>query len=486
MAITDNFNRASIGSDWVTLSGLWATSGSATARPQSAYNNNQVMARAESSFPDDQYAQAKCEATTETNNGTGVIVRAADASNYYYAFVDQAGNLTLRKIVAGADSFIADYVISGFALSTFYTVKLVAAGSSLEVFLNGTSRITASDSSLMSGKPGCYGAAQELTNPPDVDDFECTSALSGGGGGSGSSAVIASPVAHAGPRTKMYRHRPGNVASRLVAPLWLTIYSQSAGAPRIVARGQIEEGVTGLVESSRSADIEVGDILIDFYDARIFYVLQIEMRPARRKCTVVEYLPPLADEFEFGVIDSYWSATSEGWSVDASSGELKQTNPSGTLPSAGRLLYQNVGIGFDAWARVKCDGGSGGAIRRALIGARSASSGLGVYVGAKDNGTNTIPVRLDEHAASTVAETSGTGVASASYLFVRLQRQGSRFRAFYNSGTVEPAAEADWTEIVPSGSQFTGADSLRVGACGYTQTGAAGEARLKFLRNWVV
>ena len=90
-------------------------------------------------------------------DGFGPAVRIADASNFYYVQVLRGtstaseGRLRLYKNVATVHTQIgSDYNITSFAGSTYYDVKLQIEGTSLEVWLDGTSRIGPETDSALS------------------------------------------------------------------------------------------------------------------------------------------------------------------------------------------------------------------------------------------------------------------------------------------------------------------------------------------------
>lgn len=284
-------------------------------------------------------------------------------------------------------------------------------------------------------------------------------------------------------RTTFTRYRTGGAPAATLSPAWVSIYAPAGGAPTVIVRGQVQSGVTAAIDVVRVADVLVNDFLKDGQDGRIFQVLQLEKQGGRLHLLAAEVKPPIPDEFESGAVEGYW--TGSGWTIDAPSGVILSPHPSATLPSLATLLYQDVDFDFDMWGRCRADGGAAGAVRRVLLAARHPSTGLGVYAGIKDDGANSTFIRLDEYSAGLLAETTGAAFATATLGSVRLSRVGAMMHA-YHSGETLPNEDADWTEITPGANIYTTtAQALRVGLAGYTQTGAVGDGRWQFIRNWL-
>jgi hypothetical protein len=183
MAITDDFNRSdagSLGANWVNLNGGGQIVSNA-ARP-TTQNIKNVVRRAESSFPAAQYAQAKIEVISgaEPCQG-GLVVRAQDASNYYFCIIGTT-SMELRKYVAAAETFLADWA-NAFTAATFYTTKIEAIGTTIKVYVDTggglSERISFTDSALSTGYPGIFFSPGASSGFGDCDDFECTDAITG-------------------------------------------------------------------------------------------------------------------------------------------------------------------------------------------------------------------------------------------------------------------------------------------------------------------
>src|SRR5689334_18509374 len=113
-------------------------------------------------FPDDQYAQAKVwVVSTSAGTGPGVVVRSSPSANTYYRVViNHAGgtpsgtnNIRLRRVGSGAGD--ADLWTRSVSFTDGDTIRLEAQGTTLRVFING-SQVGAdtTDTNISSGNPG--------------------------------------------------------------------------------------------------------------------------------------------------------------------------------------------------------------------------------------------------------------------------------------------------------------------------------------------
>lgn len=117
-----------------------------------------VYYRSETPQSADYDVQADCSTTQAGNSRSGVVGRCDTAAQtFYYLYLDSStGQLTMAKAVAGVFTGIGTpYAIPSYAHNTPYTIRLNMTGTSLTGYLNGVSRITATDSSISAaGKAG--------------------------------------------------------------------------------------------------------------------------------------------------------------------------------------------------------------------------------------------------------------------------------------------------------------------------------------------
>lgn len=175
MAISDDFNRADgdIGSNYERVTGTANFQVSSNHLEANSNFDTVTMRRIESSFPDDQYAQAKCSFTTGANSAQwGVACRIGSSGEGYHAYYDNTNSVTLRRRSSGGtNTFINSATITA-AASTLYTLKIEAIGSTIKVYHEGVQVLSETDATFTSGRPALYWNGN--TDRPDCDDFECS------------------------------------------------------------------------------------------------------------------------------------------------------------------------------------------------------------------------------------------------------------------------------------------------------------------------
>lgn len=190
---TDNFNRASLGTDWTQLDtfdgSLIINTSIRLDSDNSSLGSSSPVGRWDGAgtFSDNQYAKITVKALDNIAAGHwgGVIVRAsADqdaARDFYYAIIESVGagpTYTTRvgKVVNGTHTSLASTTQTW---SIDDTIELEVEGSDLRVYRNG-SQITAlnvTDTALTTGKPGAITNATFY-----LDDWEGGDVTAAGGG----------------------------------------------------------------------------------------------------------------------------------------------------------------------------------------------------------------------------------------------------------------------------------------------------------------
>ncbi len=180
----DNFNRTTTppsmgtpsdsGSGWTTLSGSYGCGHDGTSGRDVAFCHSQGSITLDCGATD----HAGSAVMVNRNDQAGIIVRAADDSNYYLFNVQPDGTSQLYKKVSGSFTQLASgsgTVVAGD------TIFLQVVGSALTAQVNGGTVATATDSDLTTGT--FCGLRSGGSDAVFYDDFAITD-LSGGGGGS--------------------------------------------------------------------------------------------------------------------------------------------------------------------------------------------------------------------------------------------------------------------------------------------------------------
>lgn len=129
---------------------------------------------------DDHWAQATAQVLTAGNRRAGPTVRHhATARDYYCSAIDEdTNNVDFSKVVTGTWTQIATYAIA-IATLTDYIVKVQIDGSTYTVWLDGTQRITGTDTSLTGNlRSGLYMAGPNASSA--LNDWSCGDVVAGG------------------------------------------------------------------------------------------------------------------------------------------------------------------------------------------------------------------------------------------------------------------------------------------------------------------
>jgi hypothetical protein len=145
---TDNFNRASLGTNWTLGLNSIVTSGSTVAKGNSGGNDSSAWWNLDT-FGGDHYAQIVIKTD---GDGGGVLVRHQSGANTFYAFLSDGTRCTMYEVTGGTFATLgADYANNTVVNDV---LKLDATGSTLTPSLNGTPLATRTDASITGGAPG--------------------------------------------------------------------------------------------------------------------------------------------------------------------------------------------------------------------------------------------------------------------------------------------------------------------------------------------
>ena len=174
MAITDSFtgsDGASLGAGWAAAEGTAWQIASNKAVPIDGYAVS-AMVRTESSFPANQYAQALCASYYRGCFSSTSPAICISGNSYYWLTIGTA-SLTIYRRDSGSDTYFADGAITS-TLGVMQTYKLEITGTSIKAYQDGVQKVSVTDATPLTGKPGMYGYKSNTV--PTADDFECTDA----------------------------------------------------------------------------------------------------------------------------------------------------------------------------------------------------------------------------------------------------------------------------------------------------------------------
>ncbi len=164
-AITDNFDRASLGSGWIVSEGsAWGIISSQFAAPTGTNSAAEALIRTEAAFPNDQYSQADIEYTAGSLGG--LCARSNGADTYYFMYLTGT-TCVLKKRIAGTNTTIDER-------------RQRQDERPERGMVGGSTVITATDASIASGKPGMFALTGSGASLPNFDNFACTDATPSG------------------------------------------------------------------------------------------------------------------------------------------------------------------------------------------------------------------------------------------------------------------------------------------------------------------
>jgi hypothetical protein len=144
-----------------------ATSGGSTVYRQSSTSGTSTATLTNSDWYDSEAIEAEItpRAFDGSDRWVGLAVRYIDADNQYYVTLRSSNKLQLKRNVAGAFKTIAETTLP-VAVNQKYRVELQIDGSRLQVYVNGTFRLSANDTALKHGRAALmtYRARADFDN----------------------------------------------------------------------------------------------------------------------------------------------------------------------------------------------------------------------------------------------------------------------------------------------------------------------------------
>jgi len=93
-----------------------------------------------------------------TNRHVSIYARWLDSNNHYYFALRSSNTIELKKKVGGTVTTLQSAAFT-VATGTWYTLKLEVVGNALKAYINGQLKLSATDTTLASGKIGVGGYA---------------------------------------------------------------------------------------------------------------------------------------------------------------------------------------------------------------------------------------------------------------------------------------------------------------------------------------
>lgn len=152
----DEFQRASLGTNWTAAEGALAIFNSSEI-----YNPGASGVRATSFYnqvapPADQYAELRISTTANPNvdtNGIGPAVRISPTADSYYAYLSSGDARHIVRSVAGVITTLATQTVGGGAKVTD-VLRIEIRGNLINTFWNGAADLSYNDNTLTTGNVG--------------------------------------------------------------------------------------------------------------------------------------------------------------------------------------------------------------------------------------------------------------------------------------------------------------------------------------------
>src|SRR6185295_264532 len=140
---SDNFQSGNANA-WSRSSGTWTvvTDGTLVFRQSGTSADSRARAGSTSWTNYSVQARVKPIAFNGSNRYVGLIARATNSNHFYYLALTNGNQLVLARRDGDTSTTLASRSFTVTA-GTFYTLRIVAQGSSLTAFVNGTQQLTA-------------------------------------------------------------------------------------------------------------------------------------------------------------------------------------------------------------------------------------------------------------------------------------------------------------------------------------------------------
>ena len=166
--VQDNFNRASLGSNWTQQPGDSGTVVIDSSTRIAAQDGADAYAYWSASlFSADQYSQAKL-VNVNGSDDSGVYVRGSSVEKtfYWFTWLPSGSSWDIHKYINGVFTNLIS-TTSG-AAQVGDVMKLTAVGNIITAYVNGVQKLQVTDSSITDGAPGVYVGSSDTY----IDDWE--------------------------------------------------------------------------------------------------------------------------------------------------------------------------------------------------------------------------------------------------------------------------------------------------------------------------
>jgi hypothetical protein len=172
-SFSDDFDRpdsTDLGAGWVEVSGDWSV---ISGRASPGVSGGTVILRTAGAMAsNDHYAQVTIAATTAVSQG--VWCRGDTTLDNGYLLRNNGSSWALFKVVSGAFTSIGSYAAAAVAGDV---VKVQAVGSTIKAFINGTERISVTDTAVTTGTYA--GIRSEANTGLRFDNFSAADVVAG-------------------------------------------------------------------------------------------------------------------------------------------------------------------------------------------------------------------------------------------------------------------------------------------------------------------
>jgi len=141
----------------------WSTNGGSWSVASGIFNQSSTGADAKAQAGTTSWTGVSVQARVRPNafgSGSGrfagVLARAQNMTNYYYLGLANGNQVVLGKRISGGYNTLASAART-VSTGTFYTLRIEAFGTTLRGFVDGTLTVSATDSSLATGRAGLTG-----------------------------------------------------------------------------------------------------------------------------------------------------------------------------------------------------------------------------------------------------------------------------------------------------------------------------------------